>query len=256
MRTIMLAALLGCAHAPTVTNENVVQLPAQARVRILDAQRSVDAADQNLTAAKVALDESRRFRDIADRELDSARAHADASEQALDLAGHSHVASTLSAARQDREVAMRQLFAARAKKDYAVRLVELRRAELELKRAELEQAHADVEYTKLAALREHGLAANYRESDFVDARERARTNVADARGKEAALAGSVEALRTSWLQRENEYRTASRSVSVPPPPAPQALPPPAEGAPAAAPAPGVNEGPSAPQSFPESYPRY
>ena len=256
MRYALCAALFtfGCAHAPTVTNEQVVQLPPRSRQQIVDAQRAVTAADQNLTAAKVALDEAKRFRDIADRELDAAKAHAGASQRSMDLGRRSNAEYTLQAARRDREVAMRELFASRAKRDYADRLVDLRRAEVDLRHNELEQARADVEYTKYAALRENGLSQNLNESDFVNARERARTNVANAHGKVAALIGNVEALRTAWLSRANDYQTASRGVSVPPPPPPEALP--AEGVPGAAPAPGVNEGPSAPQSMPESYPQY
>jgi hypothetical protein len=256
MRFLLLAALAGCAHAPTVTTEQVVRLPPAARRQIIDARRSVDAADQNLTAARVAVDEAKRFRDIADRELDAARAHADAAKQSMDLGARAHAELTLEAARREREVSMRELFAARAKKDYSDRLVDLRHAEEDLRRAERDQARADFEYTKYVALRDNGIAGTYNEKDFLDARKRAQSNLADARSRVAALTGNVEALRTGWMERANEYQTASRGATVPPPPPPPPVPTETEGAPVGAPSPGANEGPSAPQSMPESYPQY
>jgi len=254
MRILLLAALVGCAHAPTVTNEQVVRLPPDARRQIIDAQRTVNAADQNLTAARVAVDEAKRFRDIADRELDAARAHADAAQRSMDLGARAHADLTLQAARREREVSMRELFAARAKKDYSDRLVDLRHAEEDMRRGERDQARADFEYTKYVALRDNGIAGSFNEKDFVDARRRAQTNVADARSRVATLTGNVEALRTAWMERANELQTASRATVTPPPPPPEPVT--TEGAPGGTPAPGVNEGPSAPQSMPESYPQY
>jgi hypothetical protein len=286
LRHLMLAPALvfGCAHAPSVTSEQVVRLPDASRQQILNAQRSVDVADQNVSAAKVAVDEARRFREIAVRELDGARARADAANRTLELGQRSH--TMLRDARQNREMAVREVFAARAKKDYADRLIELRSAEEDQRRADKELARADFEYVKFVQLRENNVPINYTESDFVSARDKAQEDVATARNRVANLRGSVESLRTAWLQRANEFQTASRGAIIPAPAPPQplenqlpsermeapptpstgdALPPAAMSpAPPMPPMPeaqprtftpppngAANEGPSAPQSLPQ-----
>jgi hypothetical protein len=247
MRSAWLPVLLiGCAHAPSVTSEQVVRLPPQARQQIVEGRRSVDVADQNFTAAEVALDEAKRFREVADRELDAAKAHADAAQRSLDLGTSSFSQGTLRSAREGRELAVRELFAARGKRDYADRLIDLRKAEVELRRAERESARADFEYLKYTQLRAHGQSRDLKEADFLAARDRAQHDVADARGRVAGLQGNVEALRTAWLLRAQDLQSASRGVDVPPPPPPLPVPrtftPPPAG--------GANEGPSAPQSLP------
>jgi hypothetical protein len=251
--------LLGCAHAPTVSSERVVQLPTQSREQIVRARQGVDVADQNVTAARIALDQSQKFRDIANRELDAAKARVEASRAGIALGRSARSQRTIRDSRADYDIAMRELFAARAKKDYADRIVDLRRAEVDLRRAERNYANSDFEYVKYAQLEQEGMAGDLKQSDFENARIRAQNDVARDRKRVADLAGSVEQLRTAWMQRDQDYETASRSTAIVPPPPPRALeyqlpseqmanPPPTFNPP---PAGGVNEGPSAPEGVPQ-----
>lgn len=239
--------LLACAHAPTVTTEQVVRLPPDARQQIAQARGGVELGDQNLTAAKMALDEARSFRDITDRELDGARIHGETAQRSVELGQRSGAELSLQAARLDREAAMRELSAERAKKDYADQLVDLRRAELDERRAELDQANAGFEYEKLQQLQAYGLAGGLNEVDFMTARDCAAGAVAHERTRVARLRGTVEALRSDWLQRADEQQTASRA-HLPAPPAPRSMD---YSEPSASPSGAANEGPSAGQSMPQ-----
>src|SRR5687767_10805754 len=79
------ALAFGCAHGPSVTTERVVELPPEARQEAVQARQRINVANQNVTAAKVALDEGKQFDDIADRELDSAKAKLDAATKGISL---------------------------------------------------------------------------------------------------------------------------------------------------------------------------
>jgi colicin import membrane protein len=244
------ALAFGCAHGPSVTSERVVQLPPEARQEVVQAQQSVDTANQNVVAGKVAVDESKQFEDIADRELDAAKAKVDAAQKGIALGKRHDGIETRSVAQHNRDIAMRELFAARAKKDYAGRLVDLRKAELDQRKAELDLAKADFEYMKFSQLRANGMGEDLSSADFEKARAKGQQDVASARMKVANLQGSVEQLRTAWLQRAREYQTASRTGDIMPPPAPQPLEnpnPPLNNPPPS----GINEGPSSPQSVPQ-----
>jgi hypothetical protein len=151
---------------------------------------SVDVADQSLIAARVALDQSQKYRNLANRELDAAKARVEAAH--------------------DHDLALRELFAARARKDYAERVVDLRRAEIDLRRAEIDLRRDERTYAN---------------------------QVAADRRRVAVLAGSVEQLRIAWMERDQEYRTASREHNPP------TFNPPPSG--------GANEGPAAPESLPQ-----
>jgi hypothetical protein len=246
--------LIGCAHAPTIPSERVVQLPPPSREQIARAHQSVDVAEQNVSAARVALDQTQKYRDIAKRELDTANSRVEAARAAMDLGRSAHSQPTLRDSRADYNLAMRELFAVRAKKDYADRLADLRRAELDQRRAEVAYANADYEQMKYGQLEQAGMAGDLKASDFEDARVRAQNDVGRERMRVAELSGSVEQLRVAWMERDHEYSTASRATPVLPPPPPPALPTEKEARPSTfnpPPSDGVNEGPSAPQSLPE-----
>jgi chromosome segregation ATPase len=222
--------LVACAHAPTVTPTQLARLPEQSRQEIAQARGSIEAADQNLTAAKTALDEARRFQEISERELDAARIRDQAAQSSVELSQRSGDERSLKAARVDREAAIRELLAARAKRDYSMELVDLRRAELDQRRAELTQANAAFEYLKFRHLYAYGLAGDLREGDFLETQDRAADAVARERTRVARLRGNAEAVRSDWLLRAREHRTASsampapRSMDFPPPSQPPAGP--------------------------------
>jgi hypothetical protein len=196
-RVLPLLLLIGCAHEPSVS-------PASSQ------QHAVDAAGRNVADARVAVADAQQLDRTANLELESA---------------------TRAASTQESAVAQRELFAARAKKDYADRLIDLRRAELVESRAELDLVVAG--YSQVA-------------------REHAQSQLAIERARVADLRGNVESLRTVWTERARDYQTASRGHVIPQAPFDD-LPSTREvgGETGAPPGGGANEGPSAPQSIPQ-----
>jgi hypothetical protein len=249
------ALLFGCAHAPTISNEQVAQLPTDARQQIVQALQAVTVADQNVGAARVAVNEAQKFDHIAKRELDSARAESDAAQAGVSLGQSAHSQRVMQEAQARQNSALTVLFAARSKKLYADRLVDLRKAELNERQAELNLAQAHYELVKYQQLQAHDMAGGMDGNAFMQRRQDAENDVANARRTVANLEGNVASLRTAWLQRAQQAQTASRGAPImaPTPPRPLELPPVQDNPPTVNPPPagGVNEGPSAPQSIPQ-----
>src|SRR5262245_58771447 len=118
-------------HGATIDDARTARLPEGDQRAIGSAQQNVDVAHANLAAAKVARDEAKQFQKIASRELVAAK-------------------SRLAASGTD--LSQREVLAARAKQDYADRLVDLRDAQLDEQQAMVELARADREWTKYEAL--------------------------------------------------------------------------------------------------------
>jgi hypothetical protein len=131
---------------------------------------------------------------------------------------------------------------------------------------------------KVDRLRAHNLANGIDVPRFADARAKAVTNVDKKSALISEQEGAAEALRQAWIDRQHEFRTASRGADIIlPPPPPEPLPPPGapstgfSGPPNSAPsqlapngpiqeslppAPPVNEGPSSGSSLPENNTRF
>jgi hypothetical protein len=247
------ALLIGCAHTTTIETAQTLRLPQPDRQAIATADENVEIAQRSVTAAQSILDEAQRFDVAAARELEAAR-------------------SRLSASGDD-ALAMRQLAAAQAKKSYADRLIDLRRAELDERESFQRSSEADREWLKYEALARNGLAGNLRADDFEHARTDAQHELADKRLHTAELQGTVAALHAIWDERRRSYDVASRErtptlreatpepLKAPPPPEPLKATPEPHGPPALLPMPpsltnpppagDVNEGPSSPMSVPE-----
>jgi hypothetical protein len=221
---ITAALLFGCAEHPRVADTRTVHLPPPDREAILKEQHQVDVAQANLTSAQVALDEAKQFDTIADHELRAAKSHLEAARKGVELGRATQSGERLESAQAELTLAQRQLFAAKAKQDYADQLVALRKAQVDESEALLDAARADTEYAKLEALQRNGMAAGLDEDKFIRARQHAQSKVADKRMKEATLEGIVARLRTTWDEELRNYNTAMREhgypvIAAPPPPA-------------------------------------
>jgi hypothetical protein len=221
---IAAALLFGCAEHPQVADTRTVHLPQPDREAILNARHQVDVAQANVTSAQVALDEAKQFDTIADHELHAAKSHLEAARKGVELGRAAQSGETLESAQAELILAQRQLFAAKAKQDYADQLVELRKAQVDEAEAALDEAHADTEYAKLEALQRNDMAAGLDAAKFIRAREKAHNKVADKRMKVATLEGTVARLRTTWDEELRNYNTAMRehgypTIGAPPPPA-------------------------------------
>ncbi|HEX8953826.1 MAG TPA: hypothetical protein VF945_18335, partial [Polyangia bacterium] len=156
--------------------------------------------------------------------LDAARARLEAARSAIDLGRSTRDDRALREAARNEDAARDRLVVARAKVDYAERLVELRQAKVDESEANLKAARADVEQTKLQLVQRGGMATDVDATKLEARRQDAQERLAERRARVAELEGEVALLQTAWDDRRNEARrTASRSELVAPP-----TPPPAE----------------------------
>ncbi|MCU1282424.1 MAG: hypothetical protein JWM53_5970 [bacterium] len=213
-------AMAGCATTG-VSDRDVARLPVADRAQIITASKSIDIAQSNLEAAKVARDEARQFRKIAMNELDAAKSRLEAARTGVFLGKSSRDDRTLREASRNEDAAREQLIAARAKLDYADRLIELRDAKIDEAEANLNAAKADVEMTKLQLLQRNGIAVGADAKKLEARRQDAQERLAESRARVAQMEGDVAQLKTAWDDRRHEMNTASRGdvrgLSAPPP---------------------------------------
>lgn len=216
-------AMAGCATSSGVSDKDVARLPVADRTQIITAHKSIDVAESNLEAAKVARDEAKQFRKIALSELDASKSRLEAARSGVDLGKTSRDDQALRDASRNEDAARDQLIASRAKLDYADRLVELREAKISEAEANLNAANADVEMTKLSLVQRNGMAADIDANKLEARRQDAQERLAEARAHVAQLEGETAQLKTAWDDRRNEVnRTASRGGFMSAPSAPPA----------------------------------
>jgi predicted nucleic acid-binding Zn-ribbon protein len=243
------AALFAACATTGVSDRQVAQLPAQDRQQLVTAQRSIDVAEQNLATARVARDEAKQFRKVAQSEVAAARSRLEAARAALELGRSARDDRALRDAQHNQDLARAQLVTARAKADYADRLITLREARIDECEDALVVARAQVELDKAHLVQRNDMVPDANvpqlEANLHDANER----LAERRERVAVLQGEVAQLRTAWDDRRGEQRTAARGeyrdFAAPPAPAPLPPPPP----PAVDPPRGdVNDTPAAPET--------
>jgi hypothetical protein len=206
-------AVVGCAHATAgVPDSAVARLPVEDRAQIATAQKSVDVAESNLGSAKEARDDAKQFHKIAMSDLDAAKSKLDAARAGLDLGRSTRDDRALREASRSEDIARNQVIAARAKLDYADRLLELREAKVDEGDAEIAAARADVEATKLHLLEQRDLAGDVNARGVQARRQDAQEKLAEKRARVAQLEGDVAQLKTAWDDRRHESDVAARDV--------------------------------------------
>jgi hypothetical protein len=221
VRQLLLAGAMfavGCATSG-VSDKDLARLPVAEREQIVTAHRSIDVAQSNVESAKLARDEAKQFRGIASSELDAAKSHLEAARSGVDLNAQARDDRALRQASRLEDDARLKLIAARAKLDYADRLVELREAKIGEAEANLTAAKADVELTKVRIAQRNNIA-NDIDTKAVEARRQdAAERLAESRAHVADVEGETAQLKTAWDDRRHEMnRTASRGELVAPPP--------------------------------------
>lgn len=228
-RMIVLAAMMGvggCAtlgiksKSTTVDDSKLVRLPQQDKQQILNAQKRIDVAQSNVTAAKVANNEANQFCKVADSELDAAKAKEKAADQAMKLGRSAQSNATFGAGQKQAQEAEQERLAAQANKQYCNVLVEARRARLKEADASVTATKADTELVKLRMLQKNDLASGIDENPFLDAKRKADEAVARDRLDVAQREGEMNAVRATWLQRSQASQRAQRDIGVSPIPAP------------------------------------
>jgi hypothetical protein len=218
-------ALAGCATSGGVSDKDVARLPVADRAEIITAHKSIDVAESNLQAAKVGRDEAKQFRKIALGELDAAKSQLEAARSGVDLDKSARDDRALREASRTEDAARDRLIAARAKLDYADRLVELREAKIGEAEANLNAAKADVELTKLQLAQRNGIANDIDAKKLEARRQDAAERLAESRSHVAQIEGETAQLKTAWDDRRTEMnRTASRGETMAPPAPPAEVP--------------------------------
>jgi hypothetical protein len=218
-------AVAGCATAGGVSDRDVARLSVADRTQIITAHKSIDVAEANLASAKVARDEAKQFRKIALSDLDAAKSRLEAARSGVDLDKSARDDRTLRDATRNEDIARNQVIAARAKVDYADRLIELREAKITEGEANVTAARADVDMTKVQLVQRSGMANDIDAKAIEARRQDAQERLAERRARVAQLEGETAQLKTAWDDRRNETsRTAARGEMIAPPPPPEEVP--------------------------------
>jgi hypothetical protein len=219
LRQLLLAGAMiatGCATSG-VSDKDLARLPVSEREQIVTAHRSIDVAQSNLESAKVARDEAKQFRRIATSELDASKSRLEAARSGVDLDAQARDDRALRDASRIEDEARLKLIAARAKLDYADRLVELRESKIGEAEANLTAAKADVELTKVRVAQRNGVAGDVDVKAYEARRQDAAERLAESRAHVADVEGETAQLKTAWDDRRHEMnRTASRDELVAP----------------------------------------
>jgi hypothetical protein len=249
MRRWLLAGALvaaGCASTfgTKVSDRDVARLPAQDQEKVIAASNQIPKASANVETARLQLDEARQFRRVAQNEVDAARSRLEAGRNAIVLAHSTRDPHQLRAAQRNEDLARDELIAARAKLDYADRLVALRDAKLDEANQQLRLARAETESRKAELIVKNGIASDINLAKIQRERDDTQTRLAEIRTRVAVLGGEVQQLRVAWNDRRRELNTASRDMSVLPLPPPR----PREMLPVDPPRGDVNDTPAAPET--------
>jgi hypothetical protein len=230
LRQWLLAGALVAAGCATggVSDRDIARLPVDERAQIVTASKSIDIAESNRTTAKVARDEAKQFRRISASELQAAKSKLDAARAGVDLGKSARDDRALRDASRNEDIARDQLIAARAKMDYANRLVELREAKISEADANVAAAKADVEITRANMVARHDGDAKIDRRKLELTRQDTQEKLAEQRARVASLEGDAAQLKTAWDDRRREFNTASRGdvreLRAPAPPAEVKMP--------------------------------
>lgn len=204
------ASLFGCAHH--VDEAKLGQIPMDQKEAIFTAQHNITVAEANVRSAEQAKDAAEKFHDIAKRELDAAKLHATAAREARELSQRQRVSGKAHDTDLAVNAATREVAAARAKTDYADKLVELRDHQVKLAQARVDAARVDLDFIQADTLRRNNIDPGVNIGELENRRSDARNGVIDEENKLASLRGQVDHLRTVWRERRSEYNTASRGA--------------------------------------------
>src|SRR5690349_3025143 len=153
--SLLLAVGAACASTKSaeVKDDKLAQLPREDRQALIDQQRSVDTANANVDAAKVAAKQAHDFKDLVDNEVTAAKSKRDAAANSPAYDKRSQADANAKQLVANQEVA-----ASEAKSEYADKLIEQREAEIDERRAEADLAQAKLERAKYETLQRRGLA--------------------------------------------------------------------------------------------------
>lgn len=202
------AAIGACSQQPRVEDASMVRISDAGRQKVFDAERRVDVAVANLNAAEAGVREAKQFREIASKELSAAKSQSESAKDAMELGRLSRDSTMASIAERTHGSADTRVRAARAKEAYADSLVELREKKRDAAKAHVSLAEAQRELVKFDAAQAAGAAKDRSRNDFANAEMKASQEVQTAE----ALAKQAE-VRES--QRRQAWEEAKRNVKGP-----------------------------------------
>jgi hypothetical protein len=209
----VLIASTACASGPPrVEEQRLVALPREARQELIDEQRQVDVAQANLSAARTSVEHAKLFHGLVGHEVGAAEANREAAAEALELSRSSHDPQRIGEAEEQHALWTRRMDAARAKAQYAERLLELREAELEQREAGVVLAQIRHERAKFQKVEQRGLAEGLDGSDFEEALQEAAQEHDEKQAEANQLRDSVNTSQAAWQQALANYKAMDDRV--------------------------------------------
>src|SRR5262245_23381232 len=219
----------GCASEKSakVDDSKIARLNPAAKQDIIEAENKVNVARSNVTTLQSNVDESKKFQGVAEQQIQAAKHNEAAADEADKLAQRTGGVLAQAKAAQMKRRSTAEMAAAKARKEFADKTVDLRNTQLDEAKTRVGAAQAEVEQTKMITARANGQTVSNAD-EIQKATREANGKVADAHQKTAQAQAVADVSRQNWEQKQMEFNLASaQPVIQPPAPAP-VLPPPAE----------------------------
>jgi hypothetical protein len=225
--TMIALSWAGCASEQSthVDNAKLGRLSEPDRQAIIQSENDVNVARSNVTTLQSSVDEAKRFQSVAAHQIDAAKASEAAANDADKLAQRAGGAMAQIKAAQMKRRATAEMAAAKARKDFADRMIDLRNAQLDEAKARVDAAQAQVEQTKMIKARGNG--QDIKNADAIEkATRQADDKVTQAHQKSTQQQALADLARQNWEQKQAEFNLAAAQPVIQPPPPASLLPPP------------------------------
>lgn len=222
MWALVLVGPLACAstsgnkQADKVTEADMGRLPADEKGPLTEARRFAASAQDQRNEAALALEKANQEVQLAGADEAAAKALEEQAKAREGIASDSREPNALRQARMLRAQADGQREAAKARREYAEKLVEARKAGAEAANLRVNLANQRLELAKVQSLREAGVPAG---SKYDLAAFQARVNDAqrkldEAEGKARKSDEQAGTARAMWEERDRDRQAAAQSDDV------------------------------------------
>ena len=189
-----------------VTDEQVARMSTEQRQQILEVEKQIAAEEANVSGARAAVRDAETFVSSVDKELAAANTRLQAAKEVGELQQRGSQPNGTDVGRSLNEE-QAAVDAARAKKDYADRLLALRQAELNKAQADLNRVQKQVDVTKIRLAFQNGDASR-------DGVQRVETELNDAQVEANRVESEVKTLTTE-VDNLKEVWTAKQGQTNP-----------------------------------------
>lgn len=186
-----------------VTDEQVARMSTEQRQQILEVEKQIAVEQSNVDGASAGVSDAEVFVSSVNKELSAANTRLAAAKEVGELQqrGSTPNGSALGRSLNEEQAAVD---AARAKKDYADRLLSLRQSELNKAQAELNLARRQVDVTKIRLAFQNGDASRDGVQSLETELNNAQVEANRADSEVKTLTTEVDNLKDVWTAKQGQ----------------------------------------------------